>query len=260
MTANKQQSDIKASYHAMVEAVEEFMVKEGKTIQQAFHAAEEKLADATDASKDSIKQASQELQYNLHLFNDALDGVTQAYKEHILFEWDFINSALWEKFQSIANSNTAELIAFTKNLREQAETATTESHLSAHKQHSQWDSEHAFWLDEIKLWKKNHQQALSKLHDIEKAIKQHATILDQHTNAIKKHLKLEHKHEERMKNAEQDRTSENFKTEDEHKMPQHQHEQQIHAQQAKLHNDIKAKHLQTMAMINMLYTETHKTT
>jgi hypothetical protein len=57
MTANKQQSDIKASYHAMVEAVEEFMVKEGKTIQQAFHAAEEKLADATDASKDSIKQA-----------------------------------------------------------------------------------------------------------------------------------------------------------------------------------------------------------
>ena len=62
-----------------------------------------------------------------------------------------------------------------------------------------------------------------------------------------------------MKNAEQDRTSENFKTEDEHKMPQHQHEQQIHAQQAKLHNEIKAKHLQTMAMINMLYTETHKT-
>ena len=174
MTANKQQSDIKASYHAMVEAVEEFMVKEGKTIQQAFHAAEEKLADATDASKDSIKQASQELQYNLHLFNDALDGVTQAYKEHILFEWDFINSALWEKFQSIANSNTAELIAFTKNLREQAEAATTESHLSAHKQHSQWDSEHAFWLDEIKLWKKNHQQALSKLHDIEKAIRSEA--------------------------------------------------------------------------------------
>lgn len=259
MAEHNDKPNMQESYKAMVEAVEEFVVQEGKTLQQAFHSAEEKLINATENSKESIAHASQELKYNLHLFNDALEGASQAYKEHLLYEWDFINSALWDKFQSIANSNTAELMAFTKNLKEQAEAATTESHISAHQQHTQWDSEHAFWLDEIKLWKKNHQQAIAKLHEIEKAMMQQETILAAHTRAIKKHAKLEQQHEKIMKDAESDRSSEVFKTADENKVPQHQHEQQIHTEQTNLHNKIKTKHLQTMAMINMLHDETHKT-
>ena len=229
MSDDKQKTDLQASYNAMVEAFEEFVVKEGKTLQQAFHAAEEQLADATEHSREKINQASQELKYNLHLFSDALEGVSHAYKENLLFDWDYINSTLWEKFQSIANSNTTELIAFTKTLKEQAEAATTDSHISAHQQHSEWDSEHAFWLDEIKLWDKNHKEALSKLHEIEQAIKSHSAILNDHSKAIKKHMKLEH-----------------------------QHEQINHAQQAKLHERLKAKHLQTMVMVNMPHSETHK--
>ena len=165
MSDDKQKTDLQASYNAMVEAVEEFVVKEGKSLQRGL---------------------------------DAIEGVSHAYKEHLLFEWDYINNALWEKFQSIANSNTTELIAFTKTLKEQAEAATTDSHISAHQQHSEWDSEHAFWLDEIKLWKKNHKEALSKLHEIEQAIKSHSTILNEHSQAIKKHMRLEHQHEEHM--------------------------------------------------------------
>jgi hypothetical protein len=40
MKTKKQPSELKASYQAMVDSVEEFVVKEGKTLHQAFSAAE----------------------------------------------------------------------------------------------------------------------------------------------------------------------------------------------------------------------------
>jgi hypothetical protein len=54
MKTNKQVTELQASYEAMVESVEAFVMQEGKTLQQAFLAAEQKLEDAKDISREKI--------------------------------------------------------------------------------------------------------------------------------------------------------------------------------------------------------------
>jgi hypothetical protein len=258
MTTNKPGSSLQESYKAMVEAIEEFVVKEGKTLQQAFVAAEQKLHDAKEISQEKIAQASDDLKNNLSVLSEAIEGASEAYKDNILFDVAYINATVWNKLQSIANSNTVELMAFTKNLQDSANAATTEEHLTAHHEHSDWASEHDFWLDEVALWKKDHDLALNKLALIEKAIKDHASELNKHVSAIQNHAKADHQHEETMANVEHDQTSKVFKDADNRNEPSHDKQRSAHAKQSEVHRKLKTSHIKTMAMINTLYKETQK--
>jgi hypothetical protein len=258
MKTKEPTTELHSSYQAMVDNIEEFMMKEGKTLQQAFYAAEEKLDDAKEISKEKIQQASSDLKDNLRLLGEAVEGATESYKEQIRFDLAYVNNSIWGKLQSIASSNTAELMEFTRDLREKAQTVTTEAHLAAHQEHNQWSGEHALWLDEVDFWKKDHDQALTKLEEIEKALKQQSRSLFKYAQAIRKHAEIEHEHEKSMTNEEQDPSSEVFEVADENETKAHQKERQIQAQQSELHHDLKTHHFKLMAMINMLYKEIHK--
>lgn len=257
MSKKKHNTELQDSYKAMIDSVEEFMVKEGKTLQQAFNAAEKKLHDAKEISKEKIQQTSRELKEHFQVLGEAIEGASEAYKEQLQFDLSYINSSLWHKLQSIAQSNTAELIEFTKTLRDRANAATTEEHLGLHREHTEWASEHALWLDEVALWRKEHEQALSKVIEIEKALKRHATSLVEHALAIKAHAQLDHKHETAMKDVEQDHTSEVFKDTDEEELAAHQHRRHMHLKQVTVHKQLKVHHFKTMAMINMLHKEVY---
>jgi len=257
MKTKKHKTELQASYQAMVDSVEEFVVKEGKTLQQAFFAAEQKLDDAKLISKEKIQQASMDLKDNLRFFGETLEGVSDAYKEHIKFDIAYVNHSIWDKLQSIANTNTAELIQFTRTLKEKAQTVITEDHLAAHQEHNQWSSEHALWLDEVAFWKKDHDQALTKLMEIQKALKQQSTSLFEHTQVIQALANIDHKHEKIMTNAEQDPSSEVFKIADEKEIVAHEKERQIHGQHSDFHHVLKTNHYRVMAMVNMLYKEIH---
>jgi len=255
MKTNKRTSELQASYQAMVDSVEEFVVKEGKTLQQAFYAAEEKLDDAKEISREKIQQASRDLKDNLRLLGEAAEGATEAYKERIKFDLAYVNNSIWDKLQSITKTNTAELMEFTRTLREKAQTAVTDQHIAAHQEHHEWSSEHALWLDEVEFWKKEHDQALTKLVEIKKSLLQQSVSLAEHAKAIEAHAATSHEHEKTMTNAEQDPTSEVFEIADEKEVAVHQKERQIHAQQAEMHHALKTHHFKTMAMVNMLYKE-----
>lgn len=258
MDTKKHTKELQASYHAMVDAVEEFVVKEGKTLQQAFHDAEEKLDDAKDMSKDKIKRASKELKDNLRVWGEAVEGASEAYKDQIKFDVDYVNHSIWDKFHSIAQSNTTEFLAFTNTLREKAKKTLNDDHDEAHHEHNRWQADHALWLSEVELWKQEHLEALSKLTRIEKALKQQSKSLTTHAKAIEAHAKIDAEHEKTMKNAEQDPTSKAFKVDDEEKNSVHHKERKIHAQQSELHHALKTHHFKITAMINMLHKETHK--
>ena len=255
MKTKKQATELQASYKAMVESVEAFVMQEGKTLQQAFHAAEQKLEDAKDISKEKIQQVSKDLKSNLRLWGDALEAASAAYKDQIKFDLAYVNNSIWNKFQSIANSNTAEFIAFTRTLKEQAQTVRTDEHLAAHQEHSQWASENALWLDEIEFWKKDHEKALAKLMDIEKSVKQQKTALFEHAQVIQAHANIDHKHEKIMTDSEQDSTSEVFNVADEKETAVHNKERKTHAQHSEFHHAFKTHHYKIMAMINMLHKE-----
>jgi hypothetical protein len=64
MKTNKQVTELQASYEAMVESVEAFVMQEGRTLQQAFLAAEQKREDAKDISKEKIQKVSKDLKSN----------------------------------------------------------------------------------------------------------------------------------------------------------------------------------------------------
>ena len=130
--------------------------------------------------------------------------------------------------------------------------------LSDHIQHSQFNSEHALWLDEVKLWQQQHDKALAKLADIEKALQRRASALTKHTLAIRSHIEAERQHEKSMAEAEKDPSNKNAKQADEKTTQLHKHELKVHAQQAKLHQEYKTNHLKLMAMLNMLNKEAHK--
>ncbi len=259
MKTKKRSEELKASYQAMVDSVEEFVVKEGKTLQQAFYAAEEKLHEAKEISKEKIQQASKDLKGSLRLWGEAAEGASEAYKERIKFDLAYVNSSIWDKLQSIATSNTVELIEFTRTLKEKAQMATTADHLVVHQEHNQWASDHALWFDEVEFWKKEHAQALTKLAEIEHALMQQSKSLSEHVRLIQDHAKVDHEHEIIMRNAEQDPSSEVFKVADETGVADHQNERQMHAQQSESHHVLKTQHFKTMAMINMLYKEIRKT-
>ncbi|WP_293746728.1 hypothetical protein [uncultured Paraglaciecola sp.] len=258
MTSKNQKTELQKSYQAMVDSVETFVVKEGKTLQHALHSAEKKLGDATEVSKEKIQQASKHLKENLRLWSDAVEGAREAYKNQIEFDIAYVNKSVWNKLQSIANTNTAEFIAFTQSLREEAQTVRSAEHLAAHQEHSQWSSEHALWLDEIEFWKTDQENALTKLMEIEKSLKQQTASIFEHAQVIQALSNIDHKHEHTMANAEQDPTSEVFNVADEKTIALHQKERKIHGQHAEFHHVLKTNHYKIMAMINMLDKEINK--
>lgn len=255
MSNKNNKSDLQTSYQAMVDSVEEFVIKEGKTLQQAFHAAEDRLNDAKEISKEKIQQASKELQGNLRLLSETAEGVGEAYKERIKFDLAYVNNSIWSKLQTIAKSNTVDLMEFSRTLQDRAQKAVTESHLAAHQEHNEWRSDSALWQDEVQFWAKENTQALKKLTEIEKILQQQSALLSQHAKSIQGHVKKTEKHEERMKNVEQDYSSETFKAKDEKELAIHQEERRVHAEQSESHYALKTHHFKIMAMINMLHKE-----
>tara|TARA_R110002153_G_scaffold25502_4_gene80743 strand:+ start:18471 stop:19250 length:780 start_codon:yes stop_codon:yes gene_type:complete len=258
MKTKKKPTELQTSYHAMVDSVEAFVVQEGKSLKQAFKAAEEKLEDASELSKEKIQHASRYLKDNLRFWGETVEGVTDAYKDQIQFDIAYVNNSIWSKLQSIAKTNSAELMEFTRTLKEEAQSVRTAEHLGAHQEHNQWASEHALWLDEIEFWKKDHEQALTKLMEIEKALKQQSTSLFEHAQVIQALANIDHKHEEIMANAEHDPSSEVFKVADEKEIAVHNKERKIHTQHSEFHHAVKTHHFKIMAMINMLDKEMRK--
>lgn len=257
MKNKHKKTDLQASYREMVDNVEQFVVKEGKTLQQAFHSTEQKLTDAKEISKEKIQQASKELQSNLRLLSETAEGIGDAYKERIKFDLAYVNNSIWNKLQSIAKSNTVDLMEFSRTLQDRAQTAVTESHLAAHQEHNEWHSESVLWQDEIEFWSKENGQALQKLAEIEKSLKQQSSKLTKHANAIQAHIRKTEEHEATMKNVEQDYSSEVFKETDEKEETKHQIQRRIHTEQSESHHALKTRHFKVMAMINMLHRELH---
>jgi hypothetical protein len=108
--------ELQENYKAMTESVELFVVKEGKTLQQAFHSAEQELIKAKELSKEKVLQASRYLKNNLRLLVEATDGVSDAYKDQLKFDLAYVNDSLWQSLQSIVSSNANDLLVFTRTL------------------------------------------------------------------------------------------------------------------------------------------------
>lgn len=57
-------------------------------------------------------------------------------------------------------------------------------HVNEHHDHTKWQLEHAFWLDEMKVWKTEHRQALLLSKDLELAY----TRFEQELEDLERHI------------------------------------------------------------------------
>ena len=260
MRIEEMNKDLKQAYQTMVDTVEDLVVNQGENLQQALHTAEEQLSEWKELSQAEVEEITTELKHDFKKLDENLNESREAYKEEFKKEAAYVTDSVWSKLLAIMNTNTAQLIAFEKNLKDRVDAIKSDDHLTEHQEHTQWDSEHALWRAEIALWKKEHAEALDKLHTIEKAIDQHSQLLDEHAQAITAHEAREHEHEETMAKAEKDPTSHVFEVKDEAKVAVHEQEKQEQEQHAELHDTMRKHHFAMMSLVNKLYKETRQAT
>ncbi len=248
--------DLKDAYQTMVDTVEELVVKDGQNLQQALLVAEEKLNEWEELSKEQVQEISTELKHDFQTLDENLNQAKESYKEEFKKDAAYVTDSVWGKLLTIMDTNTAQLLAFQKNLKEQVQEITTGEHLTEHQEHTQWHSDHGLWLAEVDIWKKEHTEALDKLAKIEKAISQHSNALDEHAQVVQAHEARDHEHEVVLANAEQDPTSRVFEVKEGEEAAVHKQEKQEHTQHAELHNTMKKHHSEMMSLVNKLYKQT----
>lgn len=248
--------DFRRAYQNLVDTVEDLVVKEGKTLQQAMYSAEDKLSEWSELSKKQVQDISTEFNHDLKTLGENLNGATEAYKEQFKLDAAYVTDSIWEKLLNVMDANTAQLSVFIKDLKDQAQGNTTDQHINEHADHTKWDSEHELWLSEIDLWKQEHATALSQLSSIEKMIKQHSDALDEHAQVIKAHQASSHEHEVDIAKAEKDPTSEQYEDAVKRDSVIHAQERQEHLQHAELHRTMKRHHMRMMASVSELYKKT----
>ena len=253
MSTEKPNKDFKDAYQELVDAVEELVVKEGKSLQEAFQLAEYKLDKWEELSQEEVQEISHGLKKDFQNLGHGLNLVKESYKEELKLDAAYITDSIWDKLLNIMDSNTAQLLAFEKNLDEQVQELTTAEHITNHQEHSQWESEHKLWLSEIALWKKESIQAQAQLEAIEIGIKKYSDALDEHAQVVQAHESSEHDHEKTMAKAEKDPTSQVFAEADEDGIELHKQEKHEHDQHAELHQSMKKHHAEMMSLINRLY-------
>jgi len=246
-------SDFNKAYHTMVETIEELVVDGGKSFNQALLSAEKKMSEWSDLTKEEIEETSNEIKHDFLKLGENLNKAKESYKEEFKLDAAYVTDSIWDKLLNIMDSNTAQLLAFKKNLEEQIHEIKTEEHLTIHQEHTQWNAEHELWLGEIALWNKEHAEALIKLDEISVAINQYSNALDEHAQVIQAHEARDHEHEKVIANAERDPSSQAFKEADENDTTMHQQERQVHSQHAELHNSLKRNHSEMMTLVNRLY-------
>ena len=245
--------DFKRAYHNLVDTVEELVVKDGKSLKQAMQAAEDKLNEWNELSNEQVRDLSDGLKHDFETLGESLNGARDAYKEQFKLDAAYVTDSIWGQLLNVMDANTSQFLAFEKDLKVQAQEATTGEHITEHQEHTQWKSDHELWQSELALWKKEHIAALVQLGKIEKAIKQHSDALDEHAQAIQAHEVSDHEHESAMANAEKDPSSQVFAAADDGEVTVHKQQRQEHHQHAELHNSMKKHHLKMMALVAELY-------
>lgn len=246
---------LKNAYKEMVDNIESLMQTEGKALKEAVEIAEDKLLTLKELSKEEVRKVSDEVKGDLKSIGETLQGAKEAYKEQLKFDAAYLTETIWEKLSKAADVGTEEFIAFTEDLKEKVREVRRDEHANEHSEHVSWSSDHGFWMDEIEIWKKDHQRALEHLQAIEAAIKKHSNELEEHAQVIQAHEAREKEHEEVMAGEEQDPTSRVLEEEGASLDALHEQERLEHQKHAELHDKFKNGHRKIMSLINHLYKE-----
>lgn len=123
------------------------------------------------------------------------------------------------------------------------------SHIDVHLDHNKWQSEHAFWLDELKVWKSEHRLALAASKDLELAFARFQQELEDFERHVFDHETQISVHEGVMAQAEKpggvDIGAAGMEA-------MHDREIAVHASQATVFNRVRKRHQEFMKGIRLI--------
>lgn len=244
---------LQKSYEEMVDSVTEFIEKEGKTVKEAVDAAEDKLSELGELTREEVLKVSQEVRNDVGHFGETWNEAKSYFHERLSMDADYLRDSVWDKLSGIANKATLDFIEFQKDLQERVNDIVEDFHEEEHQEHTNWHSDHAFWLEEIKLWQKEHQDAEEKLIAIEKSIRAQGEQLQQHAQTIRLHEEVEQKHESTLSETEKDPSSQVNQDNNESADKEHVQMKDLHKEQAAFHATLKEEHHKKMVLIEKLY-------
>ena len=111
------------------------------------------------------------------------------------------------------------------------------SHIDMHQEHKRWRVEDDLWRDELAVWEREIDQAISDVPRLEKALRDHAGTLWQHAASIRLYEQEATYHEHELASYEQGEAPSDLVA----LAKSHRREAKKHAEQYKTHDEIKKR-------------------
>lgn len=240
------------AYHQMVETVGDLIKKEKQPLMKATQTAQDKVSEWGEFTREEIDKVSDEVQHDIASIGLVLDNAREAFKEKLAFDGRYLKEATFDKLSEIAEHSSLELAEFSAELREQALGQTQAAHQDVHQEHISWESDHLMWLSDIRQWEQEHVDALDKLDVIAAKLKSQEELVAEHKQVVRAHQAREHDHEADMARVEQDSSNENAQRQDTVDTGMHAEMRALHEKHALLHQQLKRKHREVIALIDRL--------
>lgn len=245
---------LERGYEDMLTSIHDFIEIEGKTIQEAVDAAEGKLSEWNELTREEVSKISGDVREDISHFGEIWNEEKAYFQEKLDLDKAYLKASIWDKLSAIANTATLDLIEFQKDLQERV----GEFQLNEHQEHTAWRSDHEFWLTETELWEKENEHAKEMLATIEKAVAANKEQFQQHAHSISSQEATNRQHEETLSKTIKDPSNEEYQEENNKTDDEHTQMRNLHREQAAVHTKLKSKHRKTMVAIKQLYKLTEK--
>jgi len=241
------------AYQTLLDTVEERVVNDGESLQQALVYAEEKLNEWGVLNMEEVQEICIELKQDLGNLSEHLNEANESFKKESKQHSPFVTDPTWDQSWNIINTNTILLSSISKNSKKQAQEINKDENLTNQQEHTQRNSDYDLWLTEIALWKIQYAKSFDKLDEIEKVIKQHSNMLDEHA-AVTHALDVRgHAHEKVISIAKQHPSIHVIEELEDKENFMRKQKRQEHIKHAELHNSMKKYHSEMMSLIDKLY-------
>jgi hypothetical protein len=239
-------------YDSMFETIETSIKKEGKSLKQALDIADDKLKTVKDLSVDEYQHIRDEVRHDLHSLGEKLSDAKTSFTLRLQMDTIFMKNSAAKILSSIADQTAQELLLIKDSLLDKGNNIEKDKLYTTHREHGEWHDDHAFWLKEIEMWKKEHHEAGAKLLAIHDAIRHGGLELQEHAQAIRAHEVSDHDHEAILAKLEKQAENMLSPEESEKDIAAHEAMKKMHNNHARLHQYFKNKHRETMKLVERL--------
>ena len=231
---------LQRGYQEMINHITDFIEKEGKTVKEAVDAAEDKLSEWGELTREEVLKISNEVRHDIGHFGETWEEAKTYFHKKLSFDAEYLKESVWDRLSSLANNATLDFIEFQKDLQQRVGDVVDDLYAGDSQDQSDYHNDHETWLTEIYLWQQEYKDAEDKLATMTQALHSHAEQLQQHAQEVRLHIKETKKHE-------------NTSITSDEKENQGEEKNKSHQQQADLHLKLKEEQQQAIILIDKLH-------